>query len=89
MDFEEWQLQKARKKKPKPLKNETEKARKGRTEQQQSVKAQKEQPHISRSSFSVSQGQVKLETPQGGMDPAERTENSAEKNHPIWQRNLY
>lgn len=82
LDFEERQLRKARKKNNKPLKNETEKAQKGRTEQQQSVKAQKEQPHISCSPFSLSQGQVKLETPQGGMDP----ENSAEENHLMWQK---
>lgn len=50
------------------LKQEAEKAREGRTKQWQRGKAQKEQPHQACSPFAVSQGQVKLENPQGGTE---------------------
>lgn len=66
------------------LKNEAEKAWKGRTEQQESVKAQKEQPHLSCSPFSVSQGQMKLETRQGGTESGQSDSHCSEKN-PMWQ----
>lgn len=62
-------------------KNETKKSWKGKTEQQESVKAQKEQPHLSCSPFSVSQGQVKLETPQGRTESGQSTTALRKKKH--------
>jgi len=60
---------------------DAEKSWKGRTKQQKSVKAQKEQPHLSCGPFSVSQGQVKLKTPQGRTEPGQSTTALRKKNH--------
>lgn len=62
------------------VKNKAEKAWKGRTEEQESVKAQKEQLPLSCSLFSLSQGQVKLETPQGGTETGQSVTAPRKKN---------
>lgn len=66
------------------LKNEVEKAWKGKTAQQESVKAQEQQPCLYHNPFSVSQDQGKLETPQGGTEY-----NCSEEKQPKWQQSLY
>lgn len=65
------------------LKQEAEKAREGRTEQQEWGKPQKEQPHQACSPFAVCQGQVKLENPQDGTESGQGW-TAVRNENPVW-----